>query len=97
MVILSASRYTLGQVVGNQLTVVCEVLRQTACPASIRVSKDLGKSWANISDLRLGAPMWHGVAVDKYTGRIYGATGGNGIHYTDGKPDGNSRHSTGSR
>jgi photosystem II stability/assembly factor-like uncharacterized protein len=88
---MNISDLDVGGTDGNQLTVACESLRQTACPAAIYASKDLGKSWARISDPRLGALLWHGVAVDKHTGRIYAATGGNGIFFADWKSDGQKK------
>lgn len=71
----NASAVALG---GATLAVACEPLAWSPCPSAVVVSHDGGATWAELSDPRLGAPRWKGLAVESATGALYLGSCGNG-------------------
>lgn len=83
--IYNVSSIHVGGVTGNELYIASENLHWADSPVSVLLSQDLGKSWVNIYDTKLGALRIKSIDVHKKTGRIILASSGNGAFYADRK------------
>lgn len=73
---------------GAVIAVACEPLAWSPCASAVLISRDRGATWADRSDLRLGAPRWKGIAIEPATGALHLGSCGNGcfvVHQTPEK------------
>lgn len=82
----NASSLAIGGPDGRELAVASEPLYWSPSPSAVLFSPDLGQTWQDISDDRLGAIRWKGIALEKNSGFIHGISCGNGCFVAERHP-----------
>ena len=83
--IFNASAIDMGGPSGDEIVVASEPLYWSQSETAVYHSKDLGKTWQNLTDPQLGAIRWKGIALERTTGTIHGIACGNGCYRLDPK------------
>lgn len=79
--VFNASSVLIGGVTNDEIYIACEPLYWSKALSSIIYSPDRGKTWETITNAKLGAIRWKGIAINKNDGTLVGVSCGNGAFY----------------